>query len=51
MSLAWVLIIVLVIALFAGGPYTGWHTWGWAPSGILGIVLLIVLGLLLLGRL
>ena len=51
MSLAWVLIIVLLVLLVAGGPYTGWHSFGYAPSGIIGVILVIVLVLLLLGRL
>lgn len=50
-----VLIILLVIFLFAGAPTfsgpTGWHGYGWGPSGIVGVVLLVLLILLLLGRL
>lgn len=45
------LLIVLVIVMLAGGPYTGWHNWGWGPSGVLGVVLVVVLVLLLTGRL
>ena len=45
------LIIVLVVLLLAGGPYTGWHSWGWYPSSTIGVLLLIVLLLLLFGRL
>jgi Protein of unknown function (DUF3309) len=51
MSTATLLIIVLIVLLFAGGPYTGWHGYGYWPSGIIGIVLIVVLILLLLGRL
>lgn len=51
MSLAWLLIIILIVLLVAGGPYTGWHSYGYAPSGIIGVVLVIVVVLLLLGRL
>jgi Protein of unknown function (DUF3309) len=50
MSLVWVLIVVLLVLLLAGGPYTGWHQYGWAPSGVLGVVLVVLLILLLLGR-
>jgi Protein of unknown function (DUF3309) len=45
------LLCVLIVLLLAGGPYTGWHNWGWGPSGLIGVVLVIVLVLLLLGRL
>ena len=51
MSLAWVLIVVLIVLLFAGGPYTGWHSYGYWPSGIIGIILVILVVLLLTGRL
>jgi hypothetical protein len=49
MSLVTVLIIVLVVLLLAGTPYTGLHPYGFWPSGSIGIVLLIVVILLLLG--
>lgn len=51
MSPAMIVVLVLVVLLVAGGPYTGWHRYGWAPSGFVGLVLVIVLVLLLLGRL
>lgn len=51
MSTATLLIIILVVLLVAGGPYTGWHTYGYYPSGIIGVILVIVLVLFLLGRL
>ena len=51
MNLVTLLIILLVIALFVGGPYTGWHGYGWGPSGIVGIILVVLVVLLLLGRL
>lgn len=51
MSTATLLILVLVVLLIAGGPYTGWHSYRWYPSGIIGVVLVIVVILLLLGRL
>jgi hypothetical protein len=50
MSLAWLLVIVLLVLLIAGGPYTGWHSYGYAPSGIIGVVLVVLVILLLLGR-
>ena len=46
-----ILIVILVLALFGALPRWG-HSknWGYAPTGGVGIVLLIVLILLLLGR-
>lgn len=46
--LALVLIIVLLIAALPTWPYSG--TWGYYPSGGLGLVLAVVLIVLLLGR-
>ena len=51
MSIGILLIIVLVILLFAGTPYTGFHSYGWGPSGIIGVVLIILLIFFLMGRL
>lgn len=49
------ILVVLLIVILLGGvgfaPSWGWHQWGWGPSGILGLVLVIVLILALLGRL
>ena len=50
MSLPTVLIILLIVVLVAGGPYTGWHTYGWGPSGIVGIILIILVVFILMGR-
>ncbi len=50
MSLVTILIIILIVCLIAGLP--AWpHSagWGYGPSGILGIVLVILLVLVLLG--
>lgn len=52
MSIATILLIVLVLALLGAIP--AWpHSkgWGYAPSGGIGLVVLIVLVLLLMGRL
>ncbi len=49
-----ILLIIILILLFGvgGAPYWGWHNYGWAPSGGIGLVLLIILIVLLLrGRL
>ena len=45
------LLIVLLVLVFGGLPNWGYHNYGYAPSGILGTVLIIVLILFLLGRL
>jgi len=45
------LLIILILALLASLPTWGYSTgWGYYPSGGLGLVLLIVVILLLLGR-
>jgi hypothetical protein len=52
MSLGTILIIVLVLILI--GVIPTWphsKSWGYAPSGAIGVILLILLVLLLLGRL
>jgi Protein of unknown function (DUF3309) len=43
-----VILIVLVIAALPTWPYSA--GWGYYPGGILGIILIIVLVMLLLGR-
>ena len=52
MSLGTILIILLVLMLLGAIP--SWphsRSWGYAPSGALGLILLIVVVLLLTGRL
>lgn len=46
-----ILLIVLVLFLVGGLPNWGYHNYGFAPSGIFGVVLLVVVVLLLTGRL
>ena len=46
-----ILLIVLLLLVFGGLPNWGYHSYGFAPSGILGVVLLVVVVLLLTGRL
>jgi hypothetical protein len=51
MSLGTILLIVLVLILV--GVIPTWphaRSWGYAPSGIVGVVLVIVLVLFLMGR-
>jgi uncharacterized protein DUF3309 len=45
------LLIVLVLLLVGGLPNWGYHSYGFAPSGVAGTVLLVVVILLLTGRL
>jgi hypothetical protein len=45
------LLIVLVLFLVGGLPRWGYHSYGYAPSGILGVVLVVVLIMFLAGRL
>jgi hypothetical protein len=49
-----VLIVLLIVVLLGGLPVAPWGTWhqyGWGPSGIVGILLVVVVVLLLMGRL
>ena len=47
-----ILVILLVLLLVGALPRWGYsRSWGYRPTGILGIVLLVVLILLLTGRL
>jgi hypothetical protein len=51
MSLGTILLIVLVVLLIGGLPSWGYSAnWGYGPSGGIGILLVIVLVLVLLGR-
>jgi len=45
-----IVLIVLLLLLFGGLPRWGYHSYGYAPSGIVGVILLVVLILFLLGR-
>lgn len=46
-----VLLIVIILLVVGGLPNLGFHQMGYGPSGIGGVLLLIVLILLLTGRL
>jgi hypothetical protein len=45
-----ILLIVLLLLLFGAIPWSGWHSYGWGPSGGIGLLLVILVILLLLGR-
>jgi hypothetical protein len=44
------LLVVLILLLFGGLPRWGYHSYGYAPSGIVGILVVVFLVLLLTGR-
>jgi len=48
MSTIW--LIVLIILLFGGLPNWGYHNYGYGPSGLVGLILVVILILLLVGR-
>jgi len=51
MSLGTILIVILVLILLGVIPTWGHsRSWGYGPSGIVGLILVILLILLLLGR-
>ena len=52
MSLGTILLIVLVLMLIGAIPAWGHsRSWGYGPSGIVGVILVVVVVLLLMGRL
>jgi fumarate reductase subunit D len=47
-----ILLLIIVIVLLLGGlPHWGYHSYGYAPSGLGAVLLIILLVLLLTGRL
>lgn len=51
MSLGTILLIVLVLLLIGAIPNWKYSRgWGYAPSGIVGVILVVVVVLLLMGR-
>lgn len=51
MTLGTILLIILILLLIGAVPSWGHsRSWGYGPSGIIGVVLVIVIVLLLLGR-
>jgi hypothetical protein len=46
--LLFIILIILILAVLPAWPYSG--GWGYYPSGGLGLVLIVVLILVLLGR-
>jgi hypothetical protein len=46
-----VLLIILIVLLMGGLPTWGYHSSGYGPSGIAGVLVIILIILLLTGRL
>lgn len=38
-----VLLIILILLLVGGLPQAGWHSYGYAPSGLITVLVIIVL--------
>lgn len=51
MSVGTILLIVLILLVIGAFPGTGLVSWGYGPSGVLGVLLIAVVVLLLVGRL
>jgi hypothetical protein len=52
MSLGTILLIILILVLIGALPTWGHsRSWGYGPSGIVGVIVVILLILLLMGRL
>lgn len=45
------LLVVILVLVFGGLPRWGYHSYGYGPSGILGIVGVVLVVMLLTGRL
>ena len=45
-----ILLIVLLVIVLGGLPTWGYHNYGYGPSGVGGLILLIVIIMLLTGR-
>ena len=49
-TMSLLLLIVLILFLVGGLPRYGYHSYGYAPSGLAGVLVFVVLVLLLTGR-
>lgn len=43
----WLLVVILLVLAIGGAPAWGHHSYGWGPSGGLGLILVIILIVLL----
>lgn len=46
-----IILIILILALIGGIPNLGYQPYGWYPSGGIGLVVVMLIVLLLMGRL
>lgn len=46
-----VLLIIILVLLFGGLPHWGYHSYGYGPSGVAGVVILVLVVMLFTGRL
>lgn len=50
MSTMTIVLVILIVLLVGGLPNWGYHSYGWGPSGIGAVLLIVLLILLLTGR-
>jgi hypothetical protein len=50
MSLGTILLVILIVILIGGLPNFQFHSYGYGPSGIVGVLLIILVVMLLMGR-
>jgi hypothetical protein len=51
MTIGTILLIILILALIASLPTYGYSRgWGYGPSGVIGLIVVVLIILLLLGR-
>ena len=51
MTISTILLIILILLLVGARPTWGYsRAWGYGPTGILGVILVVVLILMLMGR-
>jgi len=46
-----IVLVIVLLLLFGGLPYWGVHSYGWGPSGVGAVLLIVLVVLLLTGRL
>ena len=44
------LLIILIVLLLGGLPAWGYHSYGYGPSGLVGVLVVVLIVLLLTGR-
>ena len=45
-----VLLVILIVLLLGGLPAWGYHSYGYGPSGLVGVLVIVLIVLLLTGR-